>query len=55
MVRGRYGEYRVLVDGEVVDGGPLVTLGVMPSAGKIVAKVREQLIDGEATRARETN
>jgi hypothetical protein len=32
-VAGHYGEYKVLVDGEVVvDGGSLVVLGVMPSA-----------------------
>ena len=44
MVRGHYGEYRVLVDGEiVVDGGPLVTVGVMPSARKIVDKERTRL------------
>jgi hypothetical protein len=44
MIRGHYGEYKVLVDGEtVVDGGPLVIVGVMPSARKIVDKVREQL------------
>jgi hypothetical protein len=43
-IRGHYGEYKVLVDGEtVVDGGPLVTLGLMPSARKIVAKVRAAL------------
>jgi hypothetical protein len=27
----------------VVDGGPLVILGVMPSARKIVGEVRERL------------
>ena len=43
-VRGHYGEYKVLVDGgTVVDGGPLVILGVMPSARKIVAEVRARL------------
>ena len=42
-IRGRYGEY-ILVDGEtVVDGGRRVTLGVMPSAPKIVEKVRAHL------------
>jgi hypothetical protein len=31
MVRGRYGEFKVLVDGEpVVDGGSLAALGVLP-------------------------
>jgi hypothetical protein len=44
MIKGHYGEYKILVDGEtIVDGGPLVIVGVMPSARKIVAKVREQL------------
>jgi hypothetical protein len=43
-IRGHYGEYKVLVDGEtVVDGGPLVIVGVMPSARKIVDTVRAQL------------
>lgn len=44
-VRGRYGEYKVLMDGEtVVDGGPLVILGVMPSGRKIVDAVRARLV-----------
>ena len=43
-IRGHYGEYKVLVDGEtVVDGGALVIIGVMPSARKIVDAVRAQL------------
>ena len=43
-IRGRYGEYKVLVDGRtIVDGGPLVMVGVMPSARKIVDKVRADL------------
>lgn len=43
-VHGRYGEYKVLVDGEVVvDGGARVILGVMPSAKKIVEQVRGRL------------
>lgn len=47
MIRGHYGEYKVLVDGEtVVDGGPLVIVGVMPSGRKIVEKVRAQLAAG---------
>lgn len=41
---GRYGEYKVLVDGEtVIDGGALAVLGVLPSARKIVAAVRTRL------------
>ena len=43
-VHGHYGEYKVLVDGEtVVDGGPLVVLGVMPPARKTVDQVRARL------------
>lgn len=41
---GRYGEYKVLVDGEtVIDGGALAVLGVLPSARKVVAAVRARL------------
>jgi hypothetical protein len=41
---GRYGEYKVLVDGEtVIDGGALVVLGVVPSSRKIVTAVRARL------------
>jgi hypothetical protein len=44
MVHGRYGELRVLVDGEtVVDGGPLAALGVPPPIRKVLASVRERL------------
>ena len=43
-VHGRYGEYKVLVDGEtVVDGGRFVALGVVPSGRKTVEAVRERL------------
>ncbi|HEX5073071.1 MAG TPA: hypothetical protein VFW03_07700 [Gemmatimonadaceae bacterium] len=43
-VRGHYGEYKVLVDGEaVVDGGPMSVLGLLPSARDVVAKVRARL------------
>lgn len=43
-VPGKYGEYKVLVDGEtVVDGGRLVVLGIMPSRRSIVNAVRERL------------
>jgi hypothetical protein len=41
LVKGRYGELKVLVDGKVVvDGGALVTLGIMPSAKKVLEAVR---------------
>lgn len=44
MVHGRYGEYKVLVDGEtVIDGGARVIVGVMPSGEKVVEAVRARL------------
>jgi hypothetical protein len=44
MVRGRYGEFLVLVDGEtVVDGGALAPLGVLPSGRKVLDAVRARL------------
>jgi hypothetical protein len=44
MVRGRYGEFKVLVDGKtVVDGGALGALGVLPSKRKVLAAVRDAL------------
>ncbi len=44
MVRGRYGEFKVLVDGEtVIDAGALAVLGVLPSGPKVVDAVRARL------------
>ena len=44
MVRGRYGEFKVLVDGKtVIDGGALAALGVLPSGRKVVEAVRGRL------------
>lgn len=44
MVRGRYGEFKVLVDGEtVVDGGTFGALGILPSGRKVVDAVRTKL------------
>jgi hypothetical protein len=41
LVKGRYGEFKILVDDKVViDGGALVTLGIMPSGRKIVDTLR---------------
>lgn len=41
---GRYGEYKVLVDGELlVDGGVRAVLGLLPSGRKTVRAVRERL------------
>lgn len=47
MVRGRYAEFKVLVVGKVVGGdGTAAFLGVLPSARKILATVREQSTSG---------
>jgi len=44
MIHGRYGEYQVLVDGEVaIDGGALATLGIVPARRKVVEVVRARL------------
>ena len=43
MVHGRYGEFKVMVDGKtIIDGGPKVILGIMPSAGEIIEAVRQR-------------
>ena len=45
LVKGRYGEFKVLVDDKVViDGGALVALGIMPSGKKVVETVRPLLV-----------
>ena len=44
MVRGHYGEFKVLVDGDtVIDGGALAALGVLPSGRKVLEAVRDRL------------
>lgn len=44
MVKGRYGEFKVLVDGQtVVDAGALAALGVLPSGRKVVDAVKAKL------------
>ena len=44
MVRGNYGEFKVLVDGAIViDGGSAAFLGVLPSRRKILAAVQARL------------
>ena len=44
MVHGRYGEFKVLVDGEpIVDGGALAALGMLPPGKRIVDAVRARL------------
>jgi hypothetical protein len=44
MVRGGYGEFKVMVDGEtVIDGGAFAALGVLPSGRKVLDAVRVKL------------
>jgi hypothetical protein len=44
MVKGRYGEFKVLVDGQtVVDAGALAAFGVLPSGRRVVEAVKAQL------------
>jgi hypothetical protein len=44
MVHGRYGEFKVLVDGDVVvDAGAKAILGVLPSGRKVVDAVKARL------------
>lgn len=44
LVRGPYGKFKVLVDGDtVVDGGTWAALGLLPSGPDVVNAVRERL------------
>jgi len=48
MVHGRYGEFKVLVDGrEVIDGDGMAAVGFLPSRRTIVDAVRARLSQGE--------
>jgi len=50
MIHGRYGEFKVLVDGAtIVDGGPLAAIGVLPSRRTVVEAVRAVLGDAGTT------
>jgi hypothetical protein len=44
MIRGRYGEFEVLVNGAtVIDAGVLAAVGVLPSRRKVLEVVRTHL------------
>ena len=44
LVKGHYGEFKVLVDGNVViDGGAMTVLGVLPTGRKVVDTVRARM------------
>jgi hypothetical protein len=46
MIHGRYGEFKVLVDGDVVvDAGALAMIGVLPTKRQVRATVRDRLRD----------
>jgi hypothetical protein len=43
-IKGRYGEYRILVDGEIIiNGGAKALLGILPSGKKVVGAVKTRL------------
>ena len=45
MVGGHYGEFAVLVDGDViVRGGPFAFVGVLPSVSKVEALVKAKAL-----------
>ena len=44
MVRGKYGEFKFLVDDKVViDGGALAFLGLLPSSNQVLDAVKTAL------------
>ena len=44
MVAGHYGEFKILVDGEVIiDAGARAVLGILPRAKTIIEAVRARL------------
>ena len=49
MTHGRYGEFRILVDGqEAIAAGKLAALGVLPSTRKILNAVKARLASNPA-------
>ena len=46
-IKGHYGEYKILVDGEIlINGGAKVVLGLYPSGKKAVEAVKKRLAEG---------
>lgn len=44
MIHGRYGLFKVVVDGEtVIDGGAAAFLGLLPSGDEVIAAVKARL------------
>ena len=49
MIPGRYGEFKVLVDGAtLIDAGPLAAVGVLPSRRKVANHVRAAIAKAPA-------
>jgi hypothetical protein len=47
MIHGRYGEFKVLVDGEVVvDAGAVAALGILPTRRHVLVAVQKRLQSG---------
>lgn len=45
ITEGHYGEFTVLIDGEVIlRGGPLSFIGVLPSVGDVQALVKAKVV-----------
>ncbi len=52
MVRGHYGEFKILVDDElVIDAGKAAFLGVLPSTEKILKAIRARGSSHEEVRS----
>ncbi len=44
-IKGRYGEYKILVDGRIIiDGGAKALFGILPCGKKVVDAVKARLI-----------
>jgi hypothetical protein len=44
LVKGKYGEFKVLIDNEtVIDPGALAILGILPSGARVVETVKAHL------------
>jgi hypothetical protein len=47
-IKARYGEYKILVDGEtIIDGGAKALLGILPSCKTVIDAVKIRLIIGD--------
>jgi hypothetical protein len=46
-IKGHYGEYKILIDDEIViDGGVKALLGIFPSSKKVVGTIKTRLAEG---------